>query len=63
MERRLLERLCASKTEDMENDGDREMFFVPEIDIGVLLATWTDLIGKGIRESGKEESLVVISGS
>ena len=48
MEMRLLERLGASKIEDMKSDGDSEMFPVPEIGIGVPLATWTNLTGEGI---------------
>jgi len=39
MERRLLERLGASKTEDMGSVGENEMFPIPEIGIGAPLAT------------------------
>ena len=39
IERRLLERLGASKTEDMESVGESETFLTPEIGMGVPLAT------------------------
>ena len=61
MERRLLKRLDASKTEDMESMGESETFLAPEISIGVSLATWTNLIGESIKESRNEELLVIWS--
>ena len=61
MERRLLKRLDASKTEDMESMGESETFLAPEISIGVSLATWTNLIGESIKESINEELLVIWS--
>ena len=39
MERRLLKRLDASKTEDMESMRESETFLAPEISIKVSLAT------------------------
>ena len=39
MERRLLERLDASKIKDMESVRESETFLAPEISIGVQLAT------------------------
>ena len=61
IERRLLKRLSISKTEDMESVGENEAFPTPEISIEVPLATWIDLIGEGIRESSKEDWLVIWS--
>jgi hypothetical protein len=55
MDRRLLERLGACKTEDKGSEEESETFPYPEIGIGVPLATWTDLIGEGISASIKEE--------
>ena len=61
IERRPLERRDASKTKVMESVGESETFLDLEISIGVPLATWTNLIGEGIRESSKEEWLVIWS--
>ena len=61
MERRLLERLDASKIEDMESVRQSETFLAPEISIGVPLATWTNLTGENIKESRNEELLVIWS--
>ena len=61
MERRLLERLGATKTKDMEGVRESETFSAPEINIRVPLAIWIDLIGKGIKESSKEELLFIWS--
>ena len=61
MERRLLERLDASKIEDMESVRESETFLAPEISIGVPLATWTNLTSESIKESRKEELLVIWS--
>ena len=43
----------------MESVRESETFPALEIDIGVLLATWIDLISERIRESSKEEWLVI----
>ena len=61
MERRLFERLGASKTDDIENVGEIETFPTPVIGIEVPLATCTDLTGEEIREVSVEESLVIWS--
>lgn len=59
MKRRLFESLDASKTEDIENVGERDTFPAPVIGIEFPLATCTDLTGEDVRESMIEELLVI----